>query len=125
MNHNADGVLERCAGKRTVLPHLAGLARVGKESLGQLRSASRMIKLHHLAILTLAQSQVSDYQSGEELLQIQVVQNHDAGMLAVHLPDGRVKFRVITKMKDRYICSIDLCPWHVGRVVVEDTGMFF
>jgi hypothetical protein len=57
------------------------------------------------------------------MLQIQIVENNDAGMLPARLPDRRVEVLFVTEMENRNVRRADRPPRDCARLKATDLRM--
>jgi hypothetical protein len=62
-------------------------------------------------------------QTGEEVLQREVVQDDDSWMATTYLPDGTMKKAIITDVVEAHVAAIEIRPRYSPRLIAPHFGV--
>ena len=124
MDEDAERIAHRQWRQGIVLDHVIQPDLIVPKGLGVLTTHATIIPLM-LSDITSAVVPLIPKNTGEEILEAEVVENDDAWMPAAHLPDRRVKPRVIAEMVDADIGAVEVHPGEMIDMVAPHFGHVF
>jgi hypothetical protein len=123
MDDDGERVLRRGPGEWTLLPELLGSQQSMQMRFRQDPALGAMVAVDHLEILAPAQSEIVKDQTGEQMLQHEIVQNNDTRMLPADPPDRVVITRIVSHLVKRDVGFVDGAPRRTSRIVMPNGRM--
>jgi hypothetical protein len=77
----------------------------------------------HLRHVSIAIIPLVPIQTGEEVLQTEVVEDDNAWMATAYLPDGTMKKAIVTDMVNAHIATIEFRPGYLLRLIAPHFGV--
>src|SRR4029450_43874 len=116
MNEYAQCIVHRERGERIGLDHVVNGQASIPESFGILAAYLTIISFH-LRHVSIAIMPLVPIQTGEEVLQTEVVEDDDSWMAAAYLPYGTVKKAIVTDVVDAHVATIEFRPSYLLRLI--------